>query len=192
LLLLIAKKATNVLPLNVKASWVTILKAAHVTWAIRLAQPAQKRPSPVVNADGKTDMQKPEKQFIVSGYAAIFDHIDLSKDRFIIGAFRNVDIDQRPIPMLHQHRSLHPIGKWSSIKEDNTGLHVSGIVTDRAVRRLIIAGIDGLSVGFRAHHYTISKHIRTISLVDLVEISIVRNPMQRICCLTYSEDIYSG
>lgn len=123
-----------------------------------------------------------------SGYASIFGECDLGNDIIMPGAFVK-SLKRRgagAVRMLFQHDANQPIGVWSNIREDETGLHVAGrIATDvergREVLALMRAGaIDGLSIGFRTIRSRIDKKTgaRCILEADLWEISVVTFPMQ--------------
>ena len=133
----------------------------------------------------RTDNVRADGSF--SGYASLFDRIDLGRDRVAPGAFADA-IARRGaggIRMLFQHDPGTPIGRWENITEDQRGLKVSGrIATDSPkgleVLALLRAGaIDGLSIGFRTLRSTRDprSRIRTIQKADLWEISIVTFPM---------------
>jgi uncharacterized protein len=123
-----------------------------------------------------------------TGYASLFDTVDLGKDRIERGAFLKSLARRGPsgIRMLFQHDPAEPVGTWTRIVEDEKGLYVEGQLTDgvanaRDVHELMKAGaLDGLSIGFRTvRARTESKTgIRRILEADLWEISIVTFPMQ--------------
>lgn len=123
-----------------------------------------------------------------SGYASLFDRVDLSKDRISRGAFR-VSLKARGpagIRMLFQHDPFEPIGTWQTVAEDARGLFVRGKIaadTQRGgeVLKLLQAGaLDGLSIGFKTKSSLTDRKtgVRTIREADLWEISIVTFPMQ--------------
>ncbi len=122
-----------------------------------------------------------------SGYASLFGVVDLGRDRIMPGAFR-ASLEKRGIAgirMLFQHDPASPIGVWEVVREDARGLFVKGrILPDtekgREVLSLLRAGaVDGLSIGFKtqASHTDRKSGIRSISRVDLWEISVVTFPM---------------
>jgi len=122
-----------------------------------------------------------------SGYASIFDQVDLGKDKVAKGAFRD-SLKKRPmssIRMLFQHDPTEPIGIWNRIVEDTRGLWVEGKIIQESTRgrevlSLLRAGaIDGLSIGFKTSksHTNQRSGIRTITQADLWEISVVTFPM---------------
>ncbi len=92
-----------------------------------------------------------------SGYASVFDEIDLGNDIVAPGAF-SLSLARRGaanIRMLFQHNPDEPIGVWDSVLETAHGLRVRGHLTTaaekgREVLELMRAGaIDGLSIGFK-------------------------------------------
>ncbi len=122
-----------------------------------------------------------------SGYASLFDVVDLGKDKVATGAFRRCLAARKPssVRMLYQHAPEEPIGVWDEVREDATGLFVSGRITSdsargREVLSLLRSGaIDGLSIGFRTERSRTDRRtgVRTILEADLWEVSIVTFPM---------------
>ena len=122
-----------------------------------------------------------------SGYASLFDKVDLGKDVVERGAFA-ASLRMRGaagIRMLYQHDPNEPIGAWTAIREDARGLFVRGRLTRevaraREVLSLMRAGaLDGLSIGFRAvrARRDAGSGVRRILEADLWEISVVTFPM---------------
>lgn len=122
-----------------------------------------------------------------SGYASLFDAVDLGKDLVERGAFAR-SIRERGaagVRMLYQHDPNQPIGVWSEIREDARGLFVRGrlsseVARSREVLALMRSGaLDGLSIGFRAvkAKSDAARGVRRILEADLWEISVVTFPM---------------
>lgn len=122
-----------------------------------------------------------------SGYASLFDAVDLGGDAIAPGAF-SASLERRGaggIKMLFQHDANEPIGRWLTIREDKTGLHVegqlsAGVARAREVHALMRdRAIDGLSIGFRTVRARRDRKtgIRRILEADLWEISVVTFPM---------------
>jgi uncharacterized protein len=132
-------------------------------------------PSAVIGEDGS-----------FSGYASLFDRIDLSRDRVRPGAFR-ASLARKGaagIRMLWQHDPAEPIGVWLSLVEDARGLLVQGrlasVTRAREARSLLAEGaLDGLSIGFRIEKASTDPRtgIRDLTEIDLWEISLVTFPM---------------
>ncbi|MEM9732595.1 MAG: HK97 family phage prohead protease [Pseudomonadota bacterium] len=122
-----------------------------------------------------------------SGYASVFNKVDLGKDRVAPGAFaKSLSKKQGGgIRMLFQHDPSEPIGTWETIREDAKGLYVEGRISPSSVKGAEVLGlmrdgaIDGLSIGFRTLRSTHDRKsgVRTIREADLWEISIVTFPM---------------
>ena len=121
------------------------------------------------------------------GYASLFGVTDLGKDNVSKGAFTK-SLASRPasrVRMLRDHQPDQPIGVWTSIKEDATGLAVEGkLVLETAkgaeTHALLRAGaIDGLSIGYRTKsaRYDKSKGVRYLDEVEIHEISVTTFPM---------------
>ncbi|MGO4439636.1 HK97 family phage prohead protease [Rhizobium sp. RAF56] len=123
-----------------------------------------------------------------SGYASVFGAVDLGKDTIERGAFRKslAERGAEGVRMLFQHDPSEPIGAWTTIREDQRGLYVEGVLADgvaraREVHQLLKnAALDGLSIGFRTvRARTDAKSgVRRILEADLWEISVVTFPMQ--------------
>lgn len=123
-----------------------------------------------------------------TGYASVFNEIDLGNDMVAPGAF-TTSLEQRGpanIRMLFQHNPDEPIGVWHKIEETGRGLKVSGQIATASrkgqeVLELMRAGaIDGLSIGFRTirARQDATTGARRILEADLWEISVVTFPMQ--------------
>ncbi len=123
-----------------------------------------------------------------SGYASVFDEVDLGNDVVAPHAFTASLARRGPsrIRMLFQHNPDEPIGVWERIEETARGLKVSGRITTaaakgREVLELMRAGaVDGLSIGFRTvrARQDPATGARRILEADLWEISVVTFPMQ--------------
>jgi HK97 family phage prohead protease len=122
-----------------------------------------------------------------SGYASVFGEVDLGRDVIERGAFRR-SIEERGaggIRMLYQHDPAQPIGAWRTIREDERGLYVEGLLAPdvaraKEVHSLMKTGaLDGLSIGFQTVRAGKASRsgVRRILEADLWEISVVTFPM---------------
>ncbi len=135
-----------------------------------------------------------------SGYGAVFGNIDSYGDVIEPGAFANylsdVQKGNQPWPaMLSQHgglgltsQDLTPIGVWTGLSEDGTGLKVEGQFADTPRGREMYAlmkmaprpAIDGLSIGYIAKESIPRSQPedpkRRLKRIDLIEISPVTRP----------------
>lgn len=117
---------------------------------------------------------------LIEGYAARFNQIDMIGDTVRPGAFRRALAQDAEIKMLLQHVPGASIGRWSRLVEDGLGLFVRGVVENDAARALIQTGLNGLSIGFHARLWSPTRAGgRRLAEIDLVEISLVAEPMQR-------------
>lgn len=120
---------------------------------------------------------------LFSGYGSVFGVIDSYKEVVAPGAFAE-SLSQRTPALLWQHRSGEPIGVYSALREDQTGLYVEGKLALKTARGaeayelLKMGAISGLSIGFvtRDDSYDRVTGIRTLKKVDLWEISLVTFP----------------
>ena len=123
----------------------------------------------------------------VEGYASLFGEVDLGKDALAPGAFAR-SLAKRGAAggrMLYQHDPAEPLGRWRTIREDERGLYVEGVLSQgvaraREVHQLMKSGaLDGLSIVFQTVRSKTDRQtgVRRILEADLWEISIVTFPM---------------
>jgi HK97 family phage prohead protease len=119
-----------------------------------------------------------------AGYAALFDKADRGGDIIRRGAFARAIGQGRGVPLLWQHRPEHPIGRIERLAEDARGLRViarltpgAGSAADAAAL-LRDGAVGGLSFGYRVRTHRPHPRGRTITDLDLVEVSLVTFPMQ--------------
>lgn len=125
-----------------------------------------------------------------SGYGSVFNVIDKGGDIVAPGAFTESlsawKKAGRSVPVLWQHQTDQPIGAWDDLKEDDHGLlgGASLWLDEAPYARLAHKGmqtktITGLSIGYRVKDYSVNKDtgVYTLQKLDLVEISVVTNPM---------------
>lgn len=125
-----------------------------------------------------------------SGYGSVFNVVDKGGDIVAPGAFaESLETwrkNGRAVPVLWQHDPGQPIGAWEDLKEDDHGLlGAASLWLDEApYARLAHKGmqtktITGLSIGYRVKQHSInsSTGVYTLEKLDLVEISVVTNPM---------------
>lgn len=124
-----------------------------------------------------------------NGYGSVWDVVDSYQEVVARGAFTEslaeLQAKGRPVPVLWQHRSSEPIGAWSNLKEDDRGLFGEGkILLDagdmekRAHAHMKARTVTGLSIGYwvRESSFDEKTGIRTLTKLDLVEISLVTFP----------------
>lgn len=116
----------------------------------------------------------------ITGNAWPFGTPDRVGDMIQPGAFRKA---AAPIPMLFAHDPKDVVGVWETIGEDGRGLQVKGrfliddVARAREVRAMVKAGaIGGLSIGFITRKAAATVRGRSISDLDLFEISLVSVP----------------
>jgi HK97 family phage prohead protease len=127
---------------------------------------------------------------LVEGYASLFGFVDREGDVVRRGAFRE-SLAARPVaPLLLAHDPRLAAGASTHLREDDRGLFVKGAIDPtRTAGRLAIErirrGVDGLSIGFRVRaSRPRMQGGRDLFVVDLVEISIVSEPMAPAARLT--------
>jgi hypothetical protein len=117
-----------------------------------------------------------------AGYAAVFRWVDRGGDVVRAGAFERSLKRRGPVPLLWQHRPGVRIGRIEYLREDRRGLRVIARLSPgpagRAAAALLKAGkVAGLSFGYRVRRSSGSGP-RALEDVELVEVSLVRVPMQ--------------
>lgn len=124
-----------------------------------------------------------------SGHASVFGELDSYRDIVMPGAFKtslkeDFEAKGRKVPMLWQHESRTPIGIYTTIKEDDTGLYVEGEVNmevqkGREAHALMKQGaLSGLSIGYNTINSEWDEKALTRKLhqVELWEVSPVTFP----------------
>lgn len=115
-----------------------------------------------------------------SGYASVFNNVDLGGDVVMPGAFKKLELTKDGmIRVLNSHSTRDPIGK-ASVREDDHGLHFDGkLILDlpsaRNVYSLMKSGVmDGMSIGYDVLDYEVTKAgVRKLTGLRLWEISTV-------------------
>ena len=114
-----------------------------------------------------------------AGYAAVFDRPDKGGDIIRKGAFAKALERAGEVPLLWQHKAGAVIGRIEHLSEDKRGLRVIASVGDARAARLLGSGkVDGLSFGYRVREAKSAGGLRELVELDLVEVSLVANPMQ--------------
>jgi len=114
-----------------------------------------------------------------AGYAAVFGHPDKGGDIIRKGAFSSALQRAVEIPLLWQHKAGAVIGRIEHLSEDQRGLRVIASIGNARASRLLGSGkIDGLSFGYRVREAKSDGAYRELIELDLVEVSVVANPMQ--------------
>lgn len=120
-----------------------------------------------------------------AGYASVFGVVDNQRDVMLQGAFsRTLAGRLAEIRLLWQHQQDEPIGLFTRIAEDASGLYVEGrlllqVQRAREAHALLREGaISGLSIGYSPVRYHIDEAtgIRKLAEVELWEISLVTFP----------------
>lgn len=114
-----------------------------------------------------------------AGYAAVFDRPDSGGDLVRKGAFAEALNGGGEVPLLLQHKG-QPVGRIEHLSEDSRGLRVIASVEDGRVREMVRRGLRGLSFGYRVREASSGGAVRELRALDLVEVSLVARPMQRL------------
>jgi len=144
-------------------------------------------------------------QGIVIGYGSTFGNVDTYGDTVAKGAFKKTIADAKsgetnwPV-MLSQHSENLPIGIWTGMEENETGLRLQGklaLNTTKGrdayelLRMSPRPALNGLSIGYRAKDFELHRNksgpggaSRTLKAVDLVECSLVTFPADKFSRVT--------
>ena len=120
-----------------------------------------------------------ERGLRFAGYAAVFDRPDSGGDVVRKGAFAEALKRAGEVPLLLQHRG-RPVGRIEHLSEDKRGLRVIARVVDSSVAEKMRRGLKGLSFGYRVREAASAGGVRELRAVDLVEVSLVAQPMQKL------------
>jgi len=95
------------------------------------------------------------------------------------GAFLEALERSGEVPLLWQHKAGAVVGRIEHLSEDERGLRVIAALGDSRLARLLeTKAVDGLSFGYRVREAKSAGGMRELVEVDLVEVSLVANPMQ--------------
>ena len=136
-------------------------------------------PPPLASGESASPLNGRSVRF--AGYAAVFDRADSSGDVVRPGAFARALAEARDVPLLWQHQPGAVVGRIEHLSEDSRGLRVIAAVGDGRAAGLLGRGkIDGLSFGYRVREARDGGGRRELVDLDLVEVSVVARPMQRL------------
>ena len=131
-----------------------------------------------------------DKRGQFSGYASVFNSIDLGGDQIQKGAYTKTLNDWSAKGMLPQmqyyHSPMDIIGEWTKMVEDENGLYVEGRLwvngderiesAQRAFNILKSNSVKGLSIGYAVQDFEEQEfnggRIRILKEVELFEVSI--------------------
>lgn len=134
----------------------------------------------------------------ITGYASIFNNIDLGLDVVVPGAFKKTLKENKGVVViLADHDPYSPIGYNEKAEEDKNGLLVEGqlnMKVAKAVERhaltlqaLKLGAPSGLSIGYRAiqsEPKSDNPRIRLLKEIKLYEYSLVTFPMNTSAMVT--------
>ena len=141
------------------------------------------------------ETKEDEKYFIIKGYAAAVNNIDLGDDKIVPGAFKSTMEyfnSGKKIKYLWQHDHKQPIGVIKEIKEDSNGLFTHSIlpkndtfVKGRVIPQIEVGSIDSMSIGYNIieKEYD-SNNTRLLKDILIKEVSLVSFPMNEQAVIT--------
>lgn len=120
-----------------------------------------------------------------TGYAAVFNNVDLGRDVILPGAFKNVKTTRDGQVRIAMHHNLNQLAGKAKFEQDDRGLRVEGQLSlgvsyVRDAYELMKSGVlDGLSVGFdipyggATYEDRDGDYVRIIKEAELWEFSLV-------------------
>jgi len=134
-----------------------------------------------------TIIDEEEEKGVFSGYASVFDVVDLDSDIIEKGAFSESLRKMPVVPLLSQHQPGQQVGAAKGMIEDDKGLRIDkGMIyinttagRDEYEKMMANrkAGLPSkMSIGYRVKDYEIKEGIRVIKSLDLFEVSLVTFP----------------
>lgn len=137
----------------------------------------------------KIDVKTVQKDGSFEGYGSVFGVVDAHKEIVVAGAYLSSLAKHKSegtLPaMLWQHNTDEPIGTYTEMKEDGTGLWVKGQLEletqkGREAYALLKSGaLSGMSIGYRvlsAGPRDEETYVRELKELDLWEVSLVTFP----------------
>lgn len=129
---------------------------------------------------------RPLDAVIIEGYATYWNMINRKRETFERGMFsQSLHLSQHAhgVFMLRQHdESTWPIGKWTTIKEDDRGLWVRGALYPKACDPVFLSDVKSqkireLSVGIYPTAIRRTLRGKLVTQAWLTEISLGQNAM---------------
>lgn len=124
-----------------------------------------------------------------TGYGSVFGNLDSYREIVALGAFAEsleaIKASGDPLPALWQHNAGEPIGGYDVLEEDERGLKLEGWLMVNEIPLAAQAHalmkrrvVKGLSIGYYvlADSYDEKERVRTLTKLDLQEVSIVTFP----------------
>lgn len=138
----------------------------------------------------------PDEAGRFTGYAAIFNEVDLGNDVIEPGAFKKSLSENPEVPILWAHNADEPIGVSTRMVEDGKGLKVEAqlamdVQRAREIHSLMRLGaIKGLSIGYQTVKRYFAGQVRHLQELRLGEFSPVVFPMQTLAQVGSVKDLY--
>jgi hypothetical protein len=139
-----------------------------------------------------------ERKFV--GYASTFGNEDRVGDVVEKGAFNkslNRHTREKTMPAMLLHHDLHrPIGRWTTMSEDEKGLYVEGTLTkgvrdaDEAYALLQDGAINSMSIGYYVNdeEWDSKARVNRLKEIELHEVSLVTIPANSAALVTSVKD----
>lgn len=139
-----------------------------------------------------------ERKFV--GYASTFGNEDRVGDVVEKGAFNkslNRHTREKTMPAMLLHHDLHrPIGRWTTMSEDEKGLYVEGTLTkgvrdaDEAYALLQDGAINSMSIGYYVNdeEWDSKARVNRLKEIELHEVSLVTIPANSLATITSVKD----
>lgn len=127
-----------------------------------------------------------------TGYASTFGNIDAGRDRVVKGAFAKTIAERgHRVKILWQHSRYDPIGRPTSLVEDDAGLNISAKVSRTSLGQDVMVlmqdgVVDQLSIGYDVikDNWDREANVRDLLEIRLWEVSPVTFPMNELAMVT--------
>lgn len=137
-----------------------------------------------------------------AGYGSVFNNADAYRDVVMPGAFAQSLADWKAKdalpPILWQHDSTNPIGPFTAMHEDGTGLYCEGQLLIKDVPQAAVAyallkskTIRGMSIGYDPieEEYDGKTNVNRLTGIDLWEVSLATFPANTEASVTQIKSI---
>lgn len=144
------------------------------------------------------DFVEDSSSWYFEGYVSTFGNKDYGNDVVVAGAFTESLLKQPSMPILWQHRMSEPIGKTSSMIQDNKGLKIGfhlpkddDFVKGRVIPQVKIGSVREMSMGYWVDDYEEKDGVRYLKKCTIFEGSLVTKAMNSEAVLTAFKSLAS-
>lgn len=138
--------------------------------------------------DSELELKAVRQSGEFEGYGSVFNNVDEGRDMVLPGAFK-ASLKKRTPMMSFQHDITKIAGAYKTIREDDSGLYVKGVLNLNTelgrdtyeLMRSTPAAIKGMSIGYNiapgGMEMDMKRGIRKLKTLDVFDVSLVTVPM---------------